>query len=172
VFKEYRAADESELPKNDDDKRDQWMVRFSRMVGKNLGPFFDAWGVPTTQEAKKSISSLPPWMPTDFAKVKASKKYANIAAMHLEDFDRLIRELLEEECTDIGGELKVTQASSDGGFHAVAFYPDPIRGGRKVLIQAKRYTNTVGVAAVRDLYGTVVNEGATKGSPEPKNARL
>ena len=30
-------------------------------------------------------------------------------------------------------------------------------------IQAKRYTNTVGVAAVRDLYGTVLNEGATKG---------
>jgi len=37
VFREYRAADESELPKNDDDKRDQWMVRFSRAVGKNLG---------------------------------------------------------------------------------------------------------------------------------------
>lgn len=31
------------------------------------------------------------------------------------------------------------------------------------MIQAKRYTNTVGVSAVRDLYGTVVNEGATKG---------
>ncbi len=74
VFKEYRAAEKSELPKNDDDKRDQWMVRFSRMVGKNLGPFFDAWGVPTSQEAKKSISSLSAWMPTDFPEVKASKK--------------------------------------------------------------------------------------------------
>ena len=31
------------------------------------------------------------------------------------------------------------------------------------MIQAKRYTNTVGVAAVRDLYGTVMNEGANKG---------
>ena len=28
---------------------------------------------------------------------------------------------------------------------------------------AKRYANTVGVAAVRDLYGTVMNEGAIKG---------
>ena len=45
---------------------------------------------------------------------------------------------------------------------AIAFDPDPIRGG-KIVIQAKRYTNTVGVAAVRDLYGTVLNEGATKG---------
>ena len=42
------------------------------------------------------------------------------------------------------------------------FDPDPIRGG-KIVIQAKRYTNVVGVAAVRDLYGTVMNEGATKG---------
>lgn len=32
-----------------------------------------------------------------------------------------------------------------------------------MVIQAKRYTNTVGVSAVRDLYGTVVNEGAVKG---------
>ena len=40
--------------------------------------------------------------------------------------------------------------------------PDPIRGG-KIVIQAKRYTKTVGVSAVRDLYGTVLNEGATKG---------
>jgi len=31
------------------------------------------------------------------------------------------------------------------------------------VIQAKRYTNTVGVSAVRDLYGTVMNEGANKG---------
>ena len=44
----------------------------------------------------------------------------------------------------------------------MAFDPDPIRGG-KIVIQAKRYTNTVGVSAVRDLYGTVMNEGATKG---------
>ena len=48
------------------------------------------------------------------------------------------------------------------GVDAIAFDPDPIRGG-KIVIQAKRYTNTVGVAAVRDLYGTVMNEGATKG---------
>jgi restriction system protein len=33
----------------------------------------------------------------------------------------------------------------------------------KIVIQAKRYTNVVGVSAVRDLYGTVHNEGATKG---------
>ena len=34
---------------------------------------------------------------------------------------------------------------------------------RKVVIQAKRYKNTVGVSAVRDLFGTLQNEGASKG---------
>jgi restriction system protein len=32
-----------------------------------------------------------------------------------------------------------------------------------VVIQAKRYKNVVGVSAVRDLYGTMINEGASKG---------
>jgi restriction system protein len=86
----------------------------------------------------------------------------NLAAMDWEDFEHLIRELFEKEFQTSGGEVKVTQASRDGGVDAIAFDPDPIRGG-KIVIQAKRYTNTVGVSAVRDLYGTVVNEGATKG---------
>jgi len=86
----------------------------------------------------------------------------NLAAMDWEDFEHLIRELFEKEFQSNGGEVKVTQASRDGGVDAIAFDPDPIRGG-KIAIQAKRYTNTVGVSAVRDLYGTVVHEGATKG---------
>ncbi|MGA2682020.1 MAG: restriction endonuclease [Candidatus Bathyarchaeia archaeon] len=86
----------------------------------------------------------------------------NLAAMDWEDFENLIRELFEKEFQANGGEVKITQASRDGGVDAVAFDPDPIRGG-KIVIQAKRYTNTVGVSAVRDLFGTVMNEGATKG---------
>jgi len=35
--------------------------------------------------------------------------------------------------------------------------------GGKVVIQAKRYRHTVGVSAVRDLFGTMMNEGANKG---------
>ena len=86
----------------------------------------------------------------------------NLAVIDWQDFEHLIREVFEKEFSAGGGEVKVTQASRDGGVDAVAFDPDPIRGG-KIIIQAKRYTNVVGVAAVRDLYGTVVNEGATKG---------
>jgi restriction system protein len=86
----------------------------------------------------------------------------NLAAMDWEDFEHLIREIFEKEFSSGGGEVKVTQASRDGGVDAVAFDPDPIRGG-KIVIQAKRYAYTVGVSAVRDLYGTVLNEGASKG---------
>lgn len=86
----------------------------------------------------------------------------NLASMHWEDFEHLIREIFEKEFTSNGGNVKVTQSSRDGGVDAIAFDPDPIRGG-KIVIQAKRYTNVVGVSAVRDLYGTVLNEGATKG---------
>jgi restriction system protein len=86
----------------------------------------------------------------------------NLAAMDWEDFEHLIREVFEKEFSNDGGEVKITRASRDGGVDAMVFDPDPLRGG-KIVIQAKRYTNTVGVSAVRDLYGTVVNEGANKG---------
>jgi len=86
----------------------------------------------------------------------------NLAAMDWEQFEHLVRELFEKEFATKGGEVKVTRASRDGGVDAIIFDPDPIRGG-KYVVQAKRYTILVPVAAVRDLYGTVVNEGAVKG---------
>lgn len=87
---------------------------------------------------------------------------ANIAAMDWQDFEYLIREIFEREFVSIGGEVKVTQSSRDKGVDAVAFDPDPIRGG-KVIIQAKRYTNTVHIESVRALYGIMQDEGAMKG---------
>ena len=86
----------------------------------------------------------------------------NIAAMDWKEFEQLVRQVLEMEFSKNGGEVHVTQASRDGGVDAIIFDPDPLRGG-KIVVQAKRYTNTVGVAAVRDLYGTVINEGASSG---------
>jgi restriction system protein len=86
----------------------------------------------------------------------------NIAAIPWEDFEHLVRDVFEKEFSSPGGEVKITRASRDHGVDAIAFDPDPIRGG-KIVIQAKRYTNPVGVSAVRDLYGTVINEGANRG---------
>lgn len=74
------------------------------------------------------------------------------------EFENLITNLF----TKMGLETRLTQASRDGGVDCVAWDMRPIVGG-KVIVQAKRYKNTVGVSAVRDLYGTVMNEGAAKG---------
>jgi restriction system protein len=74
------------------------------------------------------------------------------------EFEGLITNLFAR----MGLETKLTQASRDGGVDCVAYDIRPIFGG-KVVIQAKRYKNTVGVSAVRDLFGTMQNEGATKG---------
>ncbi len=62
----------------------------------------------------------------------------------------------------MGLESKLTRSSRDGGVDVVTFDKRPVLGG-KVVIQAKRYRHTVGVSAVRDLFGTMMNEGANKG---------
>ena len=67
---EYRKAAPDELPRNDDEKRDQWMIRLSRNTGKNLGPFFEKWGVPTSEEARNSIKDLPVWLPEEFEELE------------------------------------------------------------------------------------------------------
>ena len=73
-------------------------------------------------------------------------------------FEALVSNLFSK----MGLETKLTRTSKDGGVDAVAFDTRPVLGG-KIVIQAKRYKNTVGVSAVRDLYGTMLNEGASKG---------
>lgn len=87
---------------------------------------------------------------------------ANLAAMEWEDFEHLVAQLFEWEFLKNGIEVNVTRASRDRGVDAILFDPDPLKGG-KYVIQAKRYTRTVDVSAVRDLYGTVMNEGANRG---------
>jgi restriction system protein len=82
--------------------------------------------------------------------------------MAWEDFEVLIRDLFQKEFSGEGATVEVTRASRDAGVDAIAFDEDPIRGG-KFVVQAKRYNNLVPLSAVRDLYGTVVNEGAVKG---------
>lgn len=82
----------------------------------------------------------------------------NLMELTPSEFESLITNLFSR----MGLETRLTQASSDGGVDCVAFDMRPVIGG-KVVIQAKRYSGTVGVSAVRDLYGTVLNEGANKG---------
>lgn len=82
----------------------------------------------------------------------------NLMELNPFEFENLVSNLF----TKMGLDTKQTRSSKDGGVDAVAYDQRPVLGG-KVVIQAKRYKDTVGVAAVRDLYGTMMNEGANKG---------
>ena len=82
----------------------------------------------------------------------------NLMDLNPFEFENFISNLFDQ----IGFESKLTRSSKDGGVDVIAFDPRPIVGG-KIVIQAKRYRNVVGVSAVRDLYGTMINEGASKG---------
>jgi len=65
VFAGYLMLPANRRPTTDAEKRDMWMVRFSRQVHRNLGPFFQAWGIPTSEAARASIADLPAWMPDE-----------------------------------------------------------------------------------------------------------
>jgi restriction system protein len=82
----------------------------------------------------------------------------NLIDLNPSEFESFVASLFSQ----MGFETKLTRSSRDGGVDAIAYDTRPIVGG-KVVIQAKRYRNTVGVSAVRDLYGTMMNEGANKG---------
>ncbi|MFI1885353.1 restriction endonuclease [Streptomyces jumonjinensis] len=73
-------------------------------------------------------------------------------------FESLVAELFRA----MGMRAVTTQRSNDGGVDVDAMDPTPIRGG-KIVVQVKRYRNTVPPTAVRDLYGTVQDAGANKG---------
>lgn len=52
-------------PTDDAGRRDQFLVRYSKIVGRNLGPFFDFWGIPVSATAQQAVAGLEGWMPGD-----------------------------------------------------------------------------------------------------------
>ncbi|MEU4191181.1 restriction endonuclease [Kribbella sp. NPDC026611] len=82
----------------------------------------------------------------------------NLLELSPESFEHLVHNLL----TRMGLETRLFRRGTDGGIDCVAYDPRPITGG-KFVVQAKLWTRTVPPSAVRDLFGTVVDAGATKG---------
>lgn len=134
------------------------LAAFHALKGKSSGKLIEIIPIEPTLNLKKNDSR--------FVDAKAVLDTlavtTNLAAMDWQDFEHLIRELFEKEFSERGAEVKITRASRDRGVDAIAFIPDPIHGG-KYIIQAKRYTNTVDVSAVRDLCAVVHKEGASRG---------
>ncbi len=85
-------------------------------------------------------------------------KRPNLLELSPKEFEDFIQNLFAK----MGFDTKLYQATGDGGIDCVAYDPHPITGG-KFIVQAKLYTRTVQPTHVRDLWGTVQHEGATKG---------
>lgn len=74
------------------------------------------------------------------------------------EFEQLVAELFKHR----GFDVMTTSRSGDGGVDVFAIDSDPLTGG-KIAIQVKRSRSTVSPAVVRELYGTVIAQGAAKG---------
>jgi hypothetical protein len=61
VFGEYLTIPEPERPGNAQERIDQWLVRQSRSVNRDLRDYFDCWGLTTTEPSRSDVSSLPTW---------------------------------------------------------------------------------------------------------------
>ncbi|WP_431683630.1 restriction endonuclease [Kitasatospora sp. KL5] len=78
-----------------------------------------------------------------------------LLAMDPVDFEQLIARLMEA----MGMRVELTARSRDGGVDVRGIDSDPFRGGN-VIVQVKRYRDTVTPSAVRDLYGTLQHDRA------------
>lgn len=59
LFAEYQTL--SDLPKDNTGKMNLWVKKFSEKVGKNLAPFFEAWGWPVQEDVAARLACLPAW---------------------------------------------------------------------------------------------------------------
>ncbi|MGC4005457.1 MAG: M60 family metallopeptidase [Pirellulales bacterium] len=66
-FELYKRMPDGERPKTDLEKHDGWLVNFSTIVGQNIQPLMDAYGVTTSEAAKSKVAHLPKM---DLTKVK------------------------------------------------------------------------------------------------------
>jgi restriction system protein len=86
----------------------------------------------------------------------------NLANLGWKDFESLMISLLEKEFGSTGNQINILTSSLETGLEAYGEDPDPIRGG-KILFHARRSVKPIPVAQVRELFGSVIHEGAVKG---------
>ncbi|MEZ0114065.1 restriction system protein [Catenulispora sp. EB89] len=105
-----------------------------------------------------ALEPVTPFIDLDSERRHDAAAALDLAAMDPFDFERLIRDLF----LAMGFRAWKTPDSHDGGVDAVAVRDDIAIGG-VCVIQAKRYSGTVPVEAVRALYGTMQEKKAYTG---------
>jgi hypothetical protein len=49
------------LPKDNQEKIDQWVLRYSKILQKNIKPHFEMWGLPVSDSVAIILQDLPEW---------------------------------------------------------------------------------------------------------------
>jgi len=61
MFRVYWSLPSDQRPRNNDEKRDLFLIVMSRCTNCNLAPFMDRWGIPISLKARAAVSRLRPW---------------------------------------------------------------------------------------------------------------
>lgn len=66
LFREYESlSDKEKIFKSNLDKWDQFICRFSNIVGLDVSPLFYFWCIPFSRRPSTNLSDLTPWLPDD-----------------------------------------------------------------------------------------------------------
>jgi hypothetical protein len=64
-----------QLPKDNQSRRDAFLVRMSQTTKYNLAPYMqDLWGIPMSPAAVGQVEDLPVWMPEGFGDILQSRE--------------------------------------------------------------------------------------------------
>ncbi|HOG64665.1 MAG TPA: M60 family metallopeptidase, partial [Spirochaetota bacterium] len=61
VLAEYAGLAKDDRPQTNAEKRDQWLIRFSKACGRNIAPHMHRWNIPFSAGAEAQLRSLPVW---------------------------------------------------------------------------------------------------------------
>ena len=66
-MKNYEIDIESgkNLPKNNQEKIDQWVIRYSKIVSRNIKPQFEMFGLPVSDKVDQILIGLKNWCPKE-----------------------------------------------------------------------------------------------------------
>jgi restriction system protein len=92
----------------------------------------------------------------------SGKKQMVLSNLNMEDFEHTLLDIFEKEFRMVPGEMKLNEKSPLGVFEFSGIDPNPFLGG-KILIQAIRSTELIGVSSVKELFGSIIHEDAIKG---------
>ena len=66
-MKEYEKDIErhTNLPQSNQDKIDQWVIRYSKIVSRNIKPQFKMFGLPVSDHVDAQVSKYSSWFPQE-----------------------------------------------------------------------------------------------------------